>query len=574
MKAFHYMTLAAALLLPMTACDSFLDESPKAVADSDDLNTAANIEKMVIAAYSSLGNDNYQRGMNALWPYGDLRSGDAHKGGAGPGDMGDFNTFETFVYMRDDVNYLDLKWYAEYVAIARANDALARIKTATDSEYPKRTIREAEMRFLRAHYYFELKMMYKQIPWVDENDKQEDYINISNVEYTDQQLWDLIIAEFRFCMANLPDKNDDLARANKGMATAYLAKALLYAAYEQDEQHNVTGINPAKLQEVVTLCESLSGTYSLAPDYAENFLCETENGPESIFAVQFSHNDGTLRGRLDWGAMLNYPMHPKFGCCGFHQPSQNMVNAFQTDAKGLPLFDTFNDHNIDNSDDVLATNVDPRLMHTVAIPGAPYKYDPNFIFDFSWLRQRETYGSFMSMKETVLPDCPCFAFAAPFMSSSKNRDIIRYDDVLLWKAEALIELGRQNEALPVINSLRERAGKSTGRLVDVQGDATGKFVISGYQPGVNCPAWTQDFARTALRWERRLEMSQEGTRFFDLVRWGIAAETVNTYLSVEKLRRGSYLSEAKFTKNRDEYFPIPKNQINFSKKLYKQNYGW
>lgn len=574
MKTFKYMTLAAALLLPLASCDSFLDESPKGVADSDDLTSAPTIEKMVIAAYSALGNDNYQRGMNALWPYGDLRSGDAYKGGAGPGDMGDFNTFETFVYMRDDVNYLDLKWYAEYIAIARANDALARINAATEEAYPLKKVRAAEMRFLRAHYYFELKILFKQMPWIDENDKQEDYINISNVEYTDPQLWDLIIAEFRSCVEDLPDTNDDSARANRRMAKAYLAKALLYAAYEQDEKHNVTGINQAKLQEVVTICQELSSHYALAPDFANNFLCETENGSESIFAVQFSHNDGTLRGRLDWGAMLNYPMNPEYGCCGFHSPTQNMVNAFQTDEKGLPLLDSFNQHSISTADDVLNTNVDPRLMHTVAIPGAPYKYDPEFIFDRSWTREPDTYGSFMSMKETVLPDCPCFAFAAPFMSSSKNRDVIRYDDVLLWQAEALIELNRPAEALPLINALRERAAKSTARLVDVQGDPTGRFKVEAYQPGVNCPAWTQDFARKALRFERRLEMSQEGTRFFDLVRWGIAAETVNEYLTVEKTRRGSYLSEAKFTKNRDEYFPIPKNQINFSKKLYKQNYGW
>lgn len=574
MKTFKYITLAAALLFPLAACDSFLDESPKASADSDDLNTPDTIEKMVIAAYSALGNDNYQRGMNALWPYGDLRSGDAYKGGAGPGDVGDFNTFETFVYMRDDVNYLDLKWYAEYIAIARANDALARINQLSGDEYPKKTTREAEMRFLRAHYYFELKILFKQIPWVDENDKQEEYINISNVEYTDRQLWDLIIAEFRFAAENLPDTNDDLARANKGMAQAYLAKALLYAAYEQDERHNVVHIDKTKLEEVVTLCKALESKYSLAPDFADNFLCETENGPESIFAVQFSHNDGSLRGRLDWGAMLNYPMNPEYGCCGFHQPTQNMVNAFQTDENGLPSFDTFNTRNIETADDVLATNVDPRLMHTVAIPGAPYKYDPEFIFEVSWTREPSTYGNFMSMKETVLPDCPCFAYATPFMSSSKNRDIIRFDDVLLWEAEALIELGRPSEALPLINAIRERAAGSTAKLVDVQGDPTGKFHVTTYQPGVNCPAWTQDFARKALRWERRLEFSQEGYRFFDLVRWGIAAETVNEYLAVEKTRRGSYLSEAKFTKNRDEYFPIPKNQINFSKKLYQQNYGW
>ncbi len=574
MKTFHYITVAAALLLSLSGCDSFLDESPKGSADSDDLNDAQNIEKMVIAAYSSLGNDNYQEGMNALWPYGDLRSGDAYKGGAGPGDVGDFNTFETFVYMRDDVNYLDLKWYSQYIAIARANDALGRIMLASQETYPKKKIREAEMRFLRAHYYFELKILFKQIPWVDENDKQEEYINISNVEYTDRQLWEMIIAEFRYAADNLPDTNDDLARANKGMAKAYLAKALLYAAYEQDEKHNVVNIDHSKLEEVARLCRELSGRYTLASDFADNFLCETENGPESIFAVQFSHNDGTLRGRLDWGAMLNYPMNPEYGCCGFHQPTQNMVNAFRTDENGLPLFDTFNDRSLETADDVLDNPVDPRLMHTVAIPGAPYKYDPEFIFDVSWTRQASTYGNFMSMKETVLPDCPCFAFAAPFMSSSKNRDIIRYDDVILWQAEALIELGRPDEALPLINAIRRRAAASTARLVDVQGDATGKFRIEEYQPGVNCPAWTQEFARKALRWERRLEFSQEGFRFFDLVRWGIAAETVNEYLAVEKTRRGSYLSEAKFTKNRDEYFPIPKNQINFSKKLYQQNYGW
>lgn len=160
------------------------------------------------------------------------------------------------------------------------------------------------------------------------------------------------------------------------------------------------------------------------------------------------------------------------------------------------------------------------------------------------------------------------------MSSSKNRDIIRYADVLLWQAEALIELGRPDEALSLINQIRERAAQSTGKLVDIQGAPTGNFKTEIYKPGVNCPAWTQEFARKALRFERRLEFSQEGIRFFDLVRWGNASEVINKYLEKEKTRRGAYLQEAKFTKNRDEYFPIPKAQINFSKKLYEQNYGW
>ena len=573
MKALKYITIAAALLLPMTACDSFLEVTPQGIANSDDLNSVDNVEKMVIAAYSALGNDNYQDGMFSPWPYGDLRAGDAYKGGAGTGDMGDFHLFETFVYLRDDNSYLDKRWYAQYINIARCNDALKRINALSESDYAKKKMREAEVRFLRAHFYFEIKIMFKHIPWVDENDQSEDYINISNVEYTDQQLWEMIIEEFRYAVNNLPETQDEVGRANKNMAQAYLAKALLYAAYVQDDQHNVTSIDQNKLQEVVTLCQGLGNRYALADDFAENFLCETENGKESIFAIQRSVNDNTLRGRLDWGAMLNYPMNPDYGCCGFHCPSQNMVNAFQTDANGLPQFDTYNDNNIQTAEDLLTHNIDPRLNHTVAIPGAPYKYNPEFIFETSWTRDPSTYGSFMSMKETVLPDCPCFAFASPFMSSGKNRDIIRYDDVMLWQAEALIELGRHQEALPLINAIRERAARSTTRLVDVQGDPIGKYVVAAYEPGKNCPAWTQEFARKALRWERRLEMSQEGTRYFDLVRWGIAAETVNAYFAVEKTRR-TYMGEAQCTKNRDEYFPIPKNQINFSKKLYQQNHGW
>ncbi|MBP7485845.1 MAG: RagB/SusD family nutrient uptake outer membrane protein [Parabacteroides sp.] len=573
MKTIQYILTCCSLSAVLFSCDTFLDENPKGVLSNEQLNTPENVEKMVIAAYSSLGNDHYTE-PNSPWPYGDLRSGDAYKGGAGTGDMQEFHFYETFTYLRDDIGLLDSKWYKEYVDISRANNALARLNTIDEADFSKKTTRIAEMRFLRAHYYFELKLLFKQIPYIDENVPVEEYINVSNVELTSQQLWDKIIEEFRFAAQTLPENNAEIGRANKWMAKAYLAKALLYAAYEQDEKHNVTNINKEKLTEVVSLTNEIiaSGKYALNADYADNFLCETENSKESVFAVQHSRNDGTLHGRLDWGAMLNYPMNPEYGCCGFHQASQNLVNAFQTDDKGLPKFAEFNSKNLNTPDDLLENNVDPRLNHTVAIPGLPYKYNPEFVFEAWWNRQPEVYGSFMSLKEVVLPDCPCFEKVNPFMSSSKNRDIIRFDDVLLWNAEALIELGRETEALPVINSIRERAGNSTARLVDVQGDPTGKFVVGTYQPGVNC-TWTNDFARQALRWERRMEFAMEGVRFFDLVRWGIAAEYLNSYFMVEKTRR-EHLREAKFTKNRDEYFPIPKQQINFSKKLYVQNYGW
>lgn len=572
MKIFKYICCCSLALILLTSCESFLNVNPKRTLSDDQLNTPDNVEKLVIAAYSALGNDNYFYKVNSPWPYGDLRGGDAYKGGAGTGDMDEWNLYETFSSMRVDAGGIDQKWYREYVAISRANNALGRINKLSEEEYPKKMTRMAEMRFLRAHFLFELKIMFKHIVFADEDIPAEDYITISNVQYTDGQMWDKIIEEFRFAVENLPENNIESGRADKYMAKAYLAKALLYAAYEQNEKHDVVSVNTQKLEEVVRLVTDLSGRYGLAPDFAYNFLWEYENGSESIFAVQCSRNDETLHGRLDWGAMLNYPMNPEYGCCGFHQPSQNLVNAFKTDANGLPLFDTFNNSDIKTPQDMQNNSVDPRLMHTVAIPGLPYKYRPSFIFRESWNRQPETYGPFMSLKEVELYDCPCFEKVNPFMSSSKNRDIIRYDDALLWKAEALIELGRQQEALPIINSLRARAGQSTELLADTLGSPTGNFVIGEYVDGSNC-SWTKDFARQALRWERRLELGMEGFRFFDLVRWGIAAEYMNNYFSVEKTKR-EYLNAAIFTKNRDEYFPIPLAQINFSKKLYQQNYGW
>ena len=104
------------------------------------------------------------------------------------------------------------------------------------------------------------------------------------------------------------------------------------------------------------------------------------------------------------------------------------------------------------------------------------------------------------------------------------------------------------------------------------GSLESNFKIDTYQPGVNC-TWTQDYARQALRWERRLELAMEGERFFDLVRWGIADTYLNSYLQTEKTKR-AFLKDALFTKNRDEYLPIPLTQIKFSHNLYVQNNGY
>ncbi|WPU92767.1 RagB/SusD family nutrient uptake outer membrane protein [Mucilaginibacter sabulilitoris] len=566
--------IAALVCVCLLSCKKTLDTVPQGTAASSDLNTPANVDKMVIAAYSALGNDEYMTPYSSMWPYGSIRSGDAYKGGDGPGDVSEFHGYETFSLNRVDYGPTDALWFRIYVGIGRVNDALSRVNVISETDFPNKAVRQGELRFLRGHFYFLLKILFKYVPYIDENVAKTDYPTISNRALTDDALWKKIEDDFRAGVASLPKTQPEVGRANKYAAEAYLAKALLYHAYTQDDNNNVTGIDQAKLTEVNSLCDDVinSGAYALLPDFANNFLSQYENGKESVFAIQYSINDGTPQGREDFGHELNYPMNQEYGCCGFHVPSNNLINAFKTDNTGLPMFGTFNNNDIEPSGDYKTNSFDPRIDHTVATPGHPYKYRASFIFQTSWARAPQVYGPHLSMKETVLPDDAAFKKFPPFMSSGKNWAIIRYADVLLFKAEALIELGRQLEAVPLINQIRQRALNSESLLKQANGSAISNYKIDIYKPGVNCN-WTQDFARQAMRFERRLEFAMEGYRFFDLVRWGIAADYMNSYFAVEKTRK-SHLQDAVFKKNRDEYMPIPLNQINFSKGLYKQNQGW
>ena len=216
-----------------------------------------------------------------------------------------------------------------------------------------------------------------------------------------------------------------------------------------------------------------------------------------------------------------------------------------------------------------SATVDPRLDHTVGIDGHPYKYDPATPFSNSWVRDAGVYGNFHSMRFQQLATSSSYFKLGPFMGTEKNYDILRYDDILLMQAEAYIELGQQDLALPLINQIRTRAAASTGRLKKLDGTFASNYNLKEYP----ATGWTQDYARKALQWERRLEFATEGARFFDLVRWGIAEKTLNDYLAVEKNRR-TYLITAHFTAGRDEYLPIPQSEITFTNGLYKQNPGY
>jgi starch-binding outer membrane protein, SusD/RagB family len=569
MKTYKYILVIITIMSIISCEKSYLDVSPQATIEESMLATPKNADALVTAAYAMLTNASLIG--FAQWKYGGVRSEEAYMGSESSG--GPDSPLEVFNTMTSDFNGGNETWIEFYICVSRCNKALAVLGKITDDEMPSRKIRMAETRFLRGHYYFMLKTLFRYPPWVDETMTNDDIKKKSNRELTDIQLWDLIAADFKYAYDNLPETQSQIGRANKYAAAAYLAKTRLYQAYEQDDQNNVISVNQSNMQEVVAMCDVVinSGKYALFDNFGKNFTYGYDNGVESIFAKQYSINDGTVTGKVDLEHLLNYNMAPGYGCCWFNVPSQNLVNAFKTDANGLPLFDTYNNVDISIPSDFITNTVDPRLDHTVGIPTHPFKYDLTFVYDYSWARTPAIYGYYSSMKECQLPSSPSFKRVGPFFGSSKNIDILRYDDVLLMKAEALIELGQQDDALPLINQIRTRAA-NTDWLKFGDGTTTfSNYNISSYQDGVNID-WTQANARKALRFERKLEFAMESPRFLDLVRWGIAAETLNAFFEVEKTKH-PYLSAAHFRKNQDEYLPIPLTQITLSEGLYQQNAG-
>ncbi|MCX2681753.1 RagB/SusD family nutrient uptake outer membrane protein [Galbibacter sp. EGI 63066] len=568
-----------ALFIAVSCSDDFLEYTPEGVLSNENVATSENAESLVVAAYAGIANDEMIGPLTHQWVYGSVRSDDAYKGGGGRSDVDVVDRYEQYNLTIPDMGdwMAPRTWTNFYKAISRANFALSVINDIPDADYQEKVIRQAELRFLRAHSHFMLKLLFKKIPYITEDLTQEQILETSN-DLSNDELWNKIAEDFLFAYNNLPQSQDEVGRADRNAAAAYLAKLRLYQAYEQDDQHQVVNINTTLLQEVIDYANEVTG--SLEPDFANNFLNGHDNGPESIWAAQFSINDGTEVGRVSFVTGLNSPHGtPLYGCCGFHLASQNMVNAFKTDTNGLPLLDTFNNSDIyntvdENGEAPLTSDVtlDPRVDHTIGIPGRPFKYrntlneSGDMVYNFSWARDPGVYGFLGNMKEQQAPDCSCYVKEGPFVGTSKNVDFIRYADVLLWKAEALIQLNRYDEALPIINQVRSRAANSTQRPLDA--GASDVYDIDLYQ---SFPS--KEYAWKALKFERRLEFAMEGQRFFDLVRWGEAEEVLNAYLDEEKTKR-DFLSNARFTADRDEYYPIPQREIDFTGGLYIQNPGY
>jgi hypothetical protein len=559
-----------------TSCSDFLDEQkPQGVLSDEEVKDPKYVDNLVISAYAIWISAEDINSSFSMWNF-DVRSDDAYKGGNGTSDGDVFHQLEISQgILTTNWNLSDM-WQRLYNCISRANTAIALLDKTDSTTYTERSERLAEMKFLRAYGHFLLKRLYKNIPFViDENLSLSEYNNLSNREYSNDEGWQVIINDLEEAYQVLPVKQSEVGRPSKAAAAAFLTKVYLYKAYHQDDEttNQVTSISEEDLNNVVKYSDPAiytAGGFGLESDFHNNFRPEEqyENGVESIWAMQYSKNDGTTYGNLNWSYGLIVPNIPGVtdGGCDFYKPSQNLVNAFRTDADGLPYISTFNQKDYDKSTDY----ADPRLFLTVGMPGLPYEFNSNYIMDESstWSRSNGLYGYYVTLKQNVDPDyVGTYLIKGSWWGTSENRIVFRYADVLLERAEALAQLGRTSEAISIVNQIRSRAKQSTAVISNYERDYGVKFNIGLYNG-----TYTKDETLNIVKMERRLEMGMESERFFDLVRWGEAYSVLTKYYA-EEANDCSIYSSAAFTKDKNEYLPIPYAQIAASNGNYIQNIG-
>ena len=558
--------------------DDFTTVDPVGALSDDALANAEGVDLLLTGAYSTLDGIRLNQGA-AEWTasgdnwWFDVISDDAHKGST-DGDQADLFELETFNWATGNP-YIFGRWNALFAGVNRANAVIALIGTLEGDGLDAQL---AEARFLRGHYNFELQKIYGNVPYISE----ENYANTEFNQPNSGPIWNEIEADFTFAAANLPSAGDqETGRATSGAARAYLGKAHLYQG-EWDAAFT-------ELNAVVT-----SGDYALLPEYVDNFALGGENGTESIFAIQFAADGGnSFNGNR--GGTLNYPIQGPATCCGFYQPTQDLVNAFQTDGTGLPLLTTFNQTDVTNdygieafeadADGNVITDadgnpiptdftphtgpLDPRLDYTVGRRGIQYN-GYGVMTGKDWIR-----ASFQDISGPYLPKKNIYQAAEADNQGTGawgqqhagiNYNIIRYADVLLMAAEAAVELGDVATALAYVNEVRQRAATMTV-VQDEDGNPAANYEISTYTAFAS-----QDEARQAVRFERRLELGMEGHRLFDLRRWGNAMEVINAY-AVNEQRTITPFSPNAY-ESRFDLLPIPLNAIDLSGNTLTQNPGF
>ena len=570
------LVLVAVMLVTVSCKDEFLEVLPTGSLSNAQVATKAGIEGALIGAYSALNGvfGNRFEGPNH-WITGTICGGEANKG-TDPGDYSSINPVQRY---ETDPTQGDLNtfWRGRFEGISRCNAVLNLLTEATDVTGADAARISGEARMLRGHFYFDLQKHYNKVPYIDETVPPTEIAAVPN----SGPVWSQIEADFQYAFDNLPETMGQAGRVNKWAAGAYLGKAKLFQG---------------KFAEAKTIFDNVIANgvttnglkYALLDDYAQIYNAENDNHAEAVMDVESANNSGSTQ-NANYFDDLNYPYNTGTdgpgNCCGFNQPSFSLANSFRTDANGLPLLDeSYNDdanalvhdYGINTADPFTpdAGNLDPRLDHSIGRRSIPY-LDWIAHPGSGWIRNQAYAGPYSPKKyiyyksqENSFTDGSSWTRGYATM----NYTIIRFADVLLMAAEAEIEAGDLMKAMEYVNMVRRRAANSDHWVKNPDGTNAANYVISEYDASQFSD---QASARTAVRMERKLELSGEGHRFFDLVRWGIASEVLNAYLQHEAKFLVTKFGGANFTAGKNEYYPIPQTQIDIQgADVLSQNPGY
>jgi len=592
------------LVLVIACGKNFLDKKPLGAFSPNQLENKAGAEGLLVGAYHMVGGqggaaENSWGSSASNWVFGSIAGGDSYKGST-PSDQGDIVFIETWAYNANNP-YFNQKWQAVYDGVQRSNEVLRVLPKVSDLDDASKKIMSGEAYFLRGHFHFEAKRMWNNVPFVDESiTTAAKNTNVPNIDASGNyiDIWPKIEADFQKAVDNLPDKQPQAGRANRSAAIAYLGKVYLYQHKYALAKAQFDKIIPAPLGSGSG--QTANGQAYRLVNFQDNFNAATDNSAESIFAYQSVVNDGSGTNG-NYGDVLNFPNSAgPGGCCGFNNPSISLANSYKTDAGGLPVFDTYNNSpNVSDPTTPYTGNLDPRIDITMGRPGIPF-LDWGPTPTNAWIRDPGTDGYFSPRKNVysksqqgVLSSTET-SFWGPTQMDANNVNLIRFSDVLLWAAECEIEVGSAAKALIYVNAVRARAADPTGWVYKdsdydagagkykVQTTPADKYVIKPYPANAFAD---KAYAIKAIRFERKLELAMEGTRFFDLARWDnntgtVMAPELNGFAALEKTRPTIFAinTSSTFTPRKNEYYPIPQQQIDienaFGTVNLKQNTGY
>lgn len=548
-------------LVVFASCsDAFTEKAAIGALSDESLANAKGVDLLLIGAYSAL--DGNTIGGNEIWGgangwVNESVTDNAHKGST-DSDNTDAYNLEIFNWTASNPNLLG-SWKSLYSGANRANAVIDLISKVEGADFSAQL---SEARFLRGYYNFNIQIRFGNVPYISE----ENYAATEFNQPNPGDIWTEIGADFQYAIDNLPTSQSSVGKPNKYVAQAFLGKSLL-------QQH--------KYAEALALFKTVisSGEYALLPELKDNFNSSGENGDESLFAIQFFADSGqSFNGA---GAdTLNFPQGGPFGsCCGFYTPTQDLANAYQTDANGLPLLDTYNqtdianDQGVDSSDSFTpeAGNLDPRIDYTIGRRGIDYNgWGVHPGQDWQRPSSSDIGGPYLPKKNVYQAGDDGVRGTGGWgqQRSGINWHAIRYADVLLMAAEAAVETGDLPLALDYVNQVRKRAMDMTW-VKDAAGNDAANYVIGLY---TSFPDAT--YARKAVRMERRLELGMEGHRLTDLRRYGNMADVMAAYVENEGRTISTFKTKMLPYKSHMEVFPIPQAAIDLSGGIITQNPGF